>query len=408
MREHETTVPIVRVEKLYKVFGRRAEEAVGKLENGADRAELELPGVTAAVIDASFTVERGEIFVVMGLSGSGKSTLLRTLNGLLPATSGRVLVDDIDLTDKSAGQVRELRQRRMSMVFQHFALFPHRTVAENVAYGLSVQNAPRERQRERTAEALEMVGLTGWEDRLPGQLSGGMRQRVGLARALAADTEILLMDEAFSALDPLIRKEMQDQLLTLQRQLGKTIVFITHDLNEAMRLGDRIAMMRDGRIVQVATAQEMLTEPADEYVAKFVRDVDRSRVLTASAVMAPADISFTPATTVAEALETMRRNELSGVLVTEDGKFAGAVDRRTVSEAADRGTETIAGLVDRSAARTAPETQMADLFGHAASAPAPLAVVDDGGVLLGAVTREALLNALSSGENDEQEVNARV
>ncbi|MER6876930.1 betaine/proline/choline family ABC transporter ATP-binding protein [Amycolatopsis sp. NPDC000673] len=336
MREHETTVPIVRVEKLYKVFGRRAEEAVGKLENGADRAELELPGVTAAVIDASFTVERGEIFVVMGLSGSGKSTLLRTLNGLLPATSGRVLVDDIDLTDKSASEVRELRQRRMSMVFQHFALFPHRTVAENVAYGLSVQNAPRERQRERTAEALEMVGLTGWEDRLPGQLSGGMRQRVGLARALAADTEILLMDEAFSALDPLIRKEMQDQLLILQRQLGKTIVFITHDLNEAMRLGDRIAMMRDGRIVQVSTAQEMLTEPADDYVAKFVRDVDRSRVLTAAAVMRPAEISFTPATTPAEALETMRRNELAGVLVTEDGKFAGAVDRRAVSEAADQ------------------------------------------------------------------------
>ncbi|WP_033295230.1 betaine/proline/choline family ABC transporter ATP-binding protein [Amycolatopsis jejuensis] len=391
-------MPIVRVDKLYKVFGRRAPEAVRRLEDGADRAEVDLPGVTAAVIDASFTVERGEIFVVMGLSGSGKSTLLRMLNGLLPATAGRVLVDDMDLTAMSAAQVRELRQRRMSMVFQHFALFPHRTVAENVAYGLSVQNAPRDRQRERTAEALEMVGLTGWEDRLPGELSGGMRQRVGLARALAADTEILLMDEAFSALDPLIRKEMQDQLLNLQRRLGKTIVFITHDLNEAMRLGDRIAMMRDGRIVQVATAQEMLTAPADEYVTRFVRDVDRTRVLTASAVMAPAEISFTLATSPAEALETMRRNELSGVLVTDNGRFAGAVTRAAVAKAADGDAGSIADVVDRSAAQTGPETQVADLFGHAASAPAPLAVVDGDGALLGMVTREALLNALSVGQ----------
>ncbi|WP_020661850.1 betaine/proline/choline family ABC transporter ATP-binding protein [Amycolatopsis benzoatilytica] len=386
------------MEKLYKVFGREAEAAVAKLENGADRSQL--GGATAAVIDASFSVERGEIFVVMGLSGSGKSTLLRTLNGLLPATSGRVLVDDTDLTGRSAGQVRELRQRRMSMVFQHFALFPHRTVAENVAYGLSVQNAPRERQTERTAEALEMVGLTGWEDRLPGQLSGGMRQRVGLARALAADTEILLMDEAFSALDPLIRKEMQDQLLVLQRQLGKTIVFITHDLNEAMRLGDRIAMMRDGRIVQVATAQEMLTSPADEYVARFVRDVDRTRVLTAAAVMAPAKITFTTADPPAQARETMRRNELTGVLVTENARFAGSVTLSAVTEAVESGADTIAGAVDRNAARTAPDTLMADLFGSAASALAPLAVVGKEDALLGQITGEALLTTLSGGEDE--------
>ncbi|GAA3575552.1 glycine betaine/L-proline ABC transporter ATP-binding protein [Amycolatopsis ultiminotia] len=392
------------MENLYKVFGRRATEAVRRLESGTDRAELELPGVTAAVVDASFTVERGEIFVVMGLSGSGKSTLLRTLNGLLPVTSGRVLVDDTDLTGMTPAQVRELRQQRMSMVFQHFALFPHRTVEENVAYGLSVQGTARERQRTRTAEALELVGLTGWEDRLPGELSGGMRQRVGLARALAADTEILLMDEAFSALDPLIRKEMQDQLLNLQRQLGKTIVFITHDLNEAMRLGDRIAMMRDGRIVQVATATEMLTAPADEYVARFVRDVDRTRVLTASAVMEPAGISFTPATTLAEAQETMRRHELTGVLVADGGTFAGAVTRGAVS-AAD-GAGSVADVLDRSAARVTADTPVADLFGVSAAAPAPLAVVDGAGALLGMVTQQSLLRSLSITEDAEEEVDA--
>ncbi|PFG46831.1 glycine betaine/proline transport system ATP-binding protein [Amycolatopsis sulphurea] len=398
-------MPIVRVEKLYKVFGRRPAEAVRRLETGIDRKELDR-GVTAAVIDASFTVERGEIFVVMGLSGSGKSTLLRTLNGLLPATSGRVLVDEQDLTALSPAQVRELRQQRMSMVFQHFALFPHRTVAENVAYGLSVQGAPRERQLSRTAEALELVGLAGWEDRLPGELSGGMRQRVGLARALAADTEILLMDEAFSALDPLIRKEMQDQLLILQRQLGKTIVFITHDLNEAMRLGDRIAMMRDGRIVQVATAQEMLTAPADEYVTKFVRDVDRTRVLTAATVMEPAGVSFTTDTSPAQARETMLGHELTGALVTDGGKFAGSVTRSAVSAAAERGDATLAAAVDREAARTTPETPVADLFGVSASAPAPVAVVDGDGALLGMVTQQSLLRSLSIPEKAEEEVDA--
>ncbi|MBB4685492.1 quaternary amine ABC transporter ATP-binding protein [Amycolatopsis jiangsuensis] len=387
------------------MFGRRPTEAVRRLENGTDRADLD-PGVTAAVIDASFTVEPGEIFVVMGLSGSGKSTLLRTLNGLLPATSGRVLVDENDLTGMSPAQVRDLRQRRMSMVFQHFALFPHRTVAENVAYGLSVQGAPRERQRARTSDALELVGLTGWEDRLPGELSGGMRQRVGLARALAADTEILLMDEAFSALDPLIRKEMQDQLLNLQRQLGKTIVFITHDLNEAMRLGDRIAMMRDGRIVQIATAQEMLTTPADDYVTRFVRDVDRTRVLTASAVMEPAGISFTTDTSAVEARETMLRHELTGVLVTSDGRFAGAVTRSAVSAAADRGEASLEGVLDRSAASTTPETPVAELFGASASAPAPLAVVDQHGALLGMVTQQSLLRSLSMVEDAQEEVDA--
>ncbi|MFE2420124.1 glycine betaine/L-proline ABC transporter ATP-binding protein [Streptomyces hokutonensis] len=272
-------------EHLYKVFGRRPDQAVERLQAGADREELRADGTTPAVIDASFSVAPGQIFVVMGLSGSGKSTLLRMLNGLLEPSAGRVLFDGQDLTALTDRELREVRARKISMVFQHFALFPHRSVRENAAYGLAVQGVPRAEREARAGEALALCGLAGWEDSWPDELSGGMQQRVGLARALATDADLLLMDESFSALDPLIRRDMQDQLLELQKSLKKTIVFITHDLNEAMRLGDRIAVMRDGRIVQTGTAEDILLRPANDYVASFIQDVDRSRVLTASAVM---------------------------------------------------------------------------------------------------------------------------
>ncbi|WAZ20565.1 betaine/proline/choline family ABC transporter ATP-binding protein [Streptomyces cinnabarinus] len=272
-------------EHLYKVFGRREEQAVERLRAGADREELRADGTTAAVIDASFTVEPGQIFVVMGLSGSGKSTLLRMLNGLLEPTAGHVRFDGQDLTTLGARELREVRAHKISMVFQHFALFPHRSVVENAAYGLEVQGVAKAERLARATEALELCGLKGWEKSWPDELSGGMQQRVGLARALATDADLLLMDESFSALDPLIRRDMQDQLLELQTKLKKTIVFITHDLNEAMRLGDRVAVMRDGRIVQIGTAEDILVRPADDYVASFTQDVDRSRVLTAAAVM---------------------------------------------------------------------------------------------------------------------------
>ncbi|WP_030945883.1 quaternary amine ABC transporter ATP-binding protein [Streptomyces sp. NRRL S-646] len=272
-------------EHLYKVFGRRPDHAVERLRQGADREELRADGTTAAVIDASFTVEPGQIFVVMGLSGSGKSTLLRMLNGLLEPTAGQVRFDGQDLTALGDRELRAVRARKISMVFQHFALFPHRSVLENAAYGLAVQGVPRAEREQRAGEALALCGLAGWEKSWPDELSGGMQQRVGLARALATDADLLLMDESFSALDPLIRRDMQDQLLELQRSLKKTIVFITHDLNEAMRLGDSIAVMRDGRIVQTGSAEDILVRPANDYVASFIQDVDRSRVLTASAVM---------------------------------------------------------------------------------------------------------------------------
>ncbi|MFF7393044.1 glycine betaine/L-proline ABC transporter ATP-binding protein [Streptomyces scabiei] len=272
-------------EGLFKVFGRRPDDAVDRLRSGADREELRAEGTTAAVIDASFTVEPGQIFVVMGLSGSGKSTLLRMLNGLLEPTAGHVRFGGRDLTAIDDRELRAVRATGISMVFQHFALFPHRSVLENAAYGLEVQGVPRAERLRRATEALALCGLAGWEKSWPDELSGGMQQRVGLARALATDADVLLMDESFSALDPLIRRDMQDQLLELQQTLKKTIVFITHDLNEAMRLGDRIAVMRDGRIVQTGTAEDILIRPADDYVASFTQDVDRSRVLTAGAVM---------------------------------------------------------------------------------------------------------------------------
>ncbi|ANS79983.1 L-proline glycine betaine ABC transport system permease protein ProV [Serinicoccus hydrothermalis] len=284
----------ISAEKLYKIFGRRPERGVDALEKGATRADLRQQDLTPAVIDASFDVKDGEIFVVMGLSGSGKSTLIRMVNGLLEPTSGSVSIDGDDVTRLTGDKLRAVRREKVSMVFQHFALLPHRTVGENAAYALEVSGTNRAEREKRADRALEMVGLGGWGGSMPGELSGGMRQRVGLARALASGTDIMLMDEAFSALDPLIRRDMQDQLIELQQELDKTILFITHDLNEAMRLGDRIAMMRDGRIEQIGTAQEILNDPVNRYVADFVQDVDRSRVLTASDIMTSVDGASAP------------------------------------------------------------------------------------------------------------------
>src|SRR5699024_3000498 len=254
-------VAAISIRDLYQIFGRNPSRGVRELKAGKTRAELREDGLTAAVINASLEIRPGELFVVMGLSGSGKSTLIRTVNGLLKGTAGEIRIGDESITDMSEAQLREVRRKKISMVFQNFALLPHRTVGDNAAYALKIQGVPAQERRERAEEALGMVGLDGWGDSYPHELSGGMQQRVGLARALAAGTDIMLMDEAFSALDPLIRRDMQDQLVELQSQLQKTILFITHDLNEAMRLGDRIAIMRDGEIVQIGTAEEILNDP---------------------------------------------------------------------------------------------------------------------------------------------------
>ncbi len=384
----------LQADHLYKVFGRRPADAVRRLRDGADRAELRENGTTAAVIDTSFTVQPGEIFVVMGLSGSGKSTLLRMLNGLLEPTEGRVLFDGEDLTSLSPRDLRRVRSHRISMVFQHFALFPHRSVLENAAYGLEVQGVEREERLRRAAEALELVGLSGWEKSWPDELSGGMQQRVGLARALATDADLLLMDESFSALDPLIRRDMQDQLLELQQRLHKTIVFITHDLNEAMRLGDRIAVMRDGRIVQVGTAEEILVDPANDYVASFVQDVDRSRVLTAESIMEEPRVMLDPGATVGSAISTLRTQHASGGFVVERGRrLVGAVTEQAVAEAGGAQT-TVRDLMDDEPVTVSADAPLAELFTPCSVSGMPIAVTDENERLVGVIPRIALLAAL--------------
>ena len=377
------------------MFGRRPGEAVDRLRAGASRDEVRQHG-TAAVIDASFEVRSGETFVVMGLSGSGKSTLIRMLNGLWRPTAGHVWLGDDDLSEVSGAQLRELRRRRVSMVFQHFALLPHRPVIDNAAYPLEIQGVDRTERRRRAGEALELVGLGQWADSLPSQLSGGMRQRVGLARALAADTDVLLMDEAFSALDPLIRREMQDQLLELQQSLGKTIVFITHDLNEAMYLGDRIAVMRDGRIVQIGSSEQILSEPADDYVAQFVADVDRTRVLTAGSVMrrpaAVVQLSAGPRL----ALRTMRDQQVAAAYVVDRSRVLRGVVRDDAAVAAVRtGTvETLDSLLDTSVPSVGVDTPLAEVFAPSAETPLPVPVTDHAGRLVGVVPRVTLLEAM--------------
>ena len=286
----DETGPTIVVEGMWQVFGEKPDRAISMAEDGSTRAEiLEATGCTVAVRDVSFEVKRGETFVVMGLSGSGKSTLVRGTARLAEVTRGRVLLDGEDLTAMDEETLRAVRRRKLSMVFQHFGLFPHRRVIDNVAYGLEVQGIDRATRHERALDVIERVGLSGWAYHHPQQLSGGMQQRVGLARALAVDPEVLFFDEPFSALDPLIRRDMQDELLRLQSELRRTLVFITHDFSEAIKLGDRIAIMKDGSFDQVGTAAGLITHPATAYVREFTEDIPKAKVLLARDVMAAPD-----------------------------------------------------------------------------------------------------------------------
>ena len=277
----------IEIKNLFLVFGHEKQKALRLLSEGVGKDEiLKKTGCTVAVNNANLQIAEGEIFVIMGLSGSGKSTLLRCINRLIKPTSGQVVINGQDISALSDKDMRNVRRKVLSMVFQNFGLLPHRTVLQNIAFGLELQGVPRIEREEDALVAMEQVGLAGYESQMIRQLSGGMQQRVGLARALASNPEVLLMDEAFSALDPLIRIQMQDELLALQAKMKKTIVFITHDLNEAIKLGDRIAIMKDGEIVQTGTSEEILTEPANAYVERFVENVDRSKIITASSIMA--------------------------------------------------------------------------------------------------------------------------
>jgi glycine betaine/proline transport system ATP-binding protein len=328
--------PLIRAEGIWKIFGRNADKVIGTIDVDLSRAELrKKTGCVAAVRDVSFEVYPGEVFVVMGLSGSGKSTLVRTLIRLIEPTAGRVEIDGRDVTAASRDQLLQLRRHTSSMVFQHFGLLAHRSVIDNVAFGLEVQGVAKTDRLARAADVLSLVGLEDAAGQFPSELSGGMQQRVGLARAFAVDPKVMLYDEPFSALDPLIRRDMQDEVIRLQHETGKTMVFITHDLPEALRLGDRIAIMRDGRIVQLGTPEELVGSPADEYVENFVRDIPRSHVLTLRWIMRdlrPGEEDgpkLDVATTVRAAVSVIASNERP-VVAMENGKPVGAVDKDAV------------------------------------------------------------------------------
>jgi len=390
------------VKNLYKIFGPNPKRAFSLLEQGKSKSEIfRETKLTVGVNNANFTVNKGEIFVIMGLSGSGKSTLLRCINRLIEPTSGTVLAGGQEITKAEPEELLEMRRKKIGMVFQRFGLFPHRNILKNVEYGLEVQGIRKEERAKRAMEALRLVGLEDYAQSGVDSLSGGMQQRVGLARALANDPEILLMDEPFSALDPLIRKEMQDELLQLQSKMHKTILFITHDLDEALKMGDHIAIMKDGVIVQIGTPEEILTNPADDYVAEFVQDVDRSKVLTAGTVMKKPEAVVSSKDGLNVALRKMKEVGLSSVYVVgEKRELLGLVTVDSVLEAKQKG-RTLAEIIQTDIPTTKPDTSLKDLFGLAASVKVPIAVIDENNRLLGIVARVSIMAAMAGEEVEE-------
>jgi len=401
MIERGIKMPIIEVKSLSKVFGNDPKRAFPLLAQGWSKERiLKETKLTVGVNQVSFSIEPGEIFVIMGLSGSGKSTVVRLLNRLIEPTAGQVLVNGKDIVRMNREELRQVRRKTMSMIFQKFALFPHRTILENVEYGLEVQGMGKEERVKKARESLALVGLSGFEDQKPDQLSGGMQQRVGLARGLANDPDILLMDESFSALDPLIRKDMQDELLELQENMKKTIIFITHDLDEALRIGDRIALMKDGAIVQIGTPEEILMNPANDYVERFVENVDLSKVLTAAHVMIRAEtISMDRGPRVA--LQLMRDRRISNLYVVDKSRqLLGVVTAEDALNAIKSG-QTLGEIIIRDTPIVSPDVLLVELFDVVSSAKIPVAVIDERKRLVGIVIRGAVLAALTG--NNEAE-----
>ncbi|QBI53626.1 quaternary amine ABC transporter ATP-binding protein [Streptomonospora litoralis] len=391
---------MIDVRNLTKVFNMapgRARRALDTADGGAQAVRDS--GGAVAVDDVSFSVERGELFAVMGLSGSGKSTVVRMINRLVEPTAGTVAYEGADVGSMTPEKLRELRNRRISMVFQHFALFPHRTVRENTAYGLKARGVARSERLERADKALEQVGLAHRGDAYPDEFSGGMKQRVGLARALATDPDVLIMDEPFSALDPLTRRSMQEQLLELQQDLGKTIIFVTHDLNEAMRIGDRIMVMKDGRVVQLATGPEIISRPATDYVRDFVSDVDRTRGLTAGAVMqrpwATAGLGEHPQQVLDRLADVAGR---CAYVTGDDGRIAGVATTEALTQAVRRDRTDLGDCVADEYTAVTDDTPVVEFCHLTGGHRVPLAVVDGGGHLVGVVPRSRVLNAIAASE----------
>ncbi len=393
---------VISVEDLTRVFGQDPGRTLRLRSSGRSKDEIhEETGNTLALYNVSFEVMPGEIFVLMGLSGSGKSTLLRCINRLIEPTGGRILIGGKDVVSMNQEELRMIRRRKLGMIFQNFALLPHRTVLDNVTFGLEVQGIPEDERYQRGNELLQMVGLGDYGASMPIHLSGGMKQRVGLARALAGDPEILLMDEAFSALDPLIRREMQDELLDLQQRLNRTIIFVTHDLDEALKLGDRIALMRDGEIIQIGTPEEILTNPEDAYVEQFVAGVDMTKVLSASDVMRrPEPVArYTAGPRVA--LHLMEEYDIGSVFVVDrEHRLKGLVTLDGALEAVRAGRE-LAEIITTDVPTVAPDASLTDIISLIAGSPYPVAVVDGENRLRGLVFRGAILGALARKGGDD-------
>ena len=388
--------PQIACRNLWKIFGNQADQLADSVKPSISSEEvLRETGNVLAVRDVSFEVSPGETFVIMGLSGSGKSTLVRCLSRLTEPTQGEICIDGEDLLGMNDRQLREVRRHKMSMVFQHFGNLPHKRVLENVAYGLQIQGVDKETFLKRAEEVIELVGLTGWEDRYPGELSGGMQQRVGLARALAVNPEILLFDEPFSALDPLIRRDMQDELIKLQETVQKTIVFITHDFLEALKLGDRIALMKDGAFVQVGTPEEVVSLPIDDYVRDFTRDVPRSKVLTAQTAMAKPDLVASVDETPSKVLSRIKDFSYECAFVVDKcGKLKGVVLPEELSVAVAEGCLDLSLVADDSFPTAFPDSKIEDLLPLCIAHATPIAVVDAEDHLLGSISRQALMSAL--------------
>jgi glycine betaine/proline transport system ATP-binding protein len=401
------TKPLIEISGLYKVFGQKPNSVMDQVKSGVSKDDiLAKTGHTVGLKDINLEINKGEIFVIMGLSGSGKSTLIRHFNRLIDPTEGKIMVEGIDVMSLNTKELEQFRRHKMSMVFQRFGLMPHRTIIENIAYGLEIQGIKKSERLATARKWMDIVGLQGYDQQYPAQLSGGQQQRVGLSRALCTDAEILLMDEAFSALDPLIRSEMQDQLITLQEELHKTIIFITHDLDEALRLGDRIAILKDGELVQQGTPHEILLNPADDYVEAFVKDVNRARALTVETVMQPPIYRIT-AETIEEALVQMKtiKNDYA-YHVTDEG-YQGILTQESLEDAVeDTSVSSFSDDIYEEAPSILPDAAIEEILPETMCCEYSLPVVDEEGNLKGKLARSAVADIFTeNSDNDTLPVN---
>ncbi|MGY0693821.1 quaternary amine ABC transporter ATP-binding protein [Virgibacillus sp. FSP13] len=394
----------IKLEHVSKIFGSKPKSVLPKVKEGMSKQEiLAKTGHTVGVYDASMEIKQGEIFVIMGLSGSGKSTLIRCFNLLNKPTSGSILIDGEDIVKYNSSKLKKVRQEKIAMVFQHFGLFNHRTILANVEYGLEIRNVSKEERQEIARKNIESVGLKGYEEKYPDQLSGGMQQRVGLARALANDPDILLMDEPFSALDPLIRREMQLELLDIQERLQKTIIFITHDVNEAFKLGDRVAVMKDGRVIQTGTPEEIIESPANDYISDFIKDIDRSKVFQAEHVMIKPNALVSMKDGLNVAVKEMEKHNISSVFV---------VDRQRHVKGIVTIDDAIAGIKEKKSLQDVMLTDISivqrdeyvnELIAKTLESKFPLAVVNEENKLIGFILRVHVLSGLVADDVDESD-----